>query len=61
MKCLSNARLARNLFEATINKQANRIVGLAEIDENVLSSIEAADIPGAVEIKESGAKMEGSV
>jgi AAA+ superfamily predicted ATPase len=53
-----NARLARNLFEATINKQANRIVSLAEIDERVLSSIEAADIPGAADLKESGVKSE---
>ncbi len=44
-----NARLARNLFEATINKQANRIVSLLEINEAVLSTIEAADIPEAEE------------
>jgi len=44
-----NARLARNLFEATINKQANRIVSLPEISEAVLSTIEAADIPEAEE------------
>jgi stage V sporulation protein K len=44
-----NARLARNLFEATINKQANRIVSLPEINEAVLSTIEAADIPEAEE------------
>jgi SpoVK/Ycf46/Vps4 family AAA+-type ATPase len=40
-----NARLARNMFEATINKQANRIVSLPEINEAVLSTVEAADIP----------------
>lgn len=53
-----NARTARNLFEATINKQANRIVSLPEVDEKVLSSIEAADIPGAADLKESGVKSE---
>ncbi|MDQ3820598.1 MAG: AAA family ATPase, partial [Acidobacteriota bacterium] len=52
-----NARLARNLFEATINKQANRIVGLPDVDEKVLSSIEAADIPGAADLRESGVKI----
>lgn len=40
-----NARLARNLFEATISKQANRIVSLPEINEEVLSTIEPTDIP----------------
>ena len=44
-----NARLVRNLFEATINKQANRIVSLPEISEAVLSTIEASDIPEADE------------
>ena len=52
-----NARLARNLFEATINKQANRIVSLPAVDEKVLSSIEAADIPGAADLRESGVKI----
>lgn len=46
-----NARLARNLFEATINKQANRIVSLPEINEAVLSTIEAADIPDPEEVQ----------
>ncbi len=52
-----NARLARNLFEAIVSKQANRIVGLPEINEIVLSSIEAADLPDAEEIEECGVKM----
>jgi AAA+ superfamily predicted ATPase len=46
-----NARLARNLFEATINKQANRIVSLPDINEAVLSTIEATDIPEAEEMQ----------
>jgi SpoVK/Ycf46/Vps4 family AAA+-type ATPase len=49
-----NARTARNLFEMTISKQANRIVSLANIDEAVLSTIEAADIPNAEDLKTSG-------
>jgi SpoVK/Ycf46/Vps4 family AAA+-type ATPase len=46
-----NARAARNLFEATISKQANRIVSLPEINEEVLSNLEAADIPEAEEVQ----------
>jgi SpoVK/Ycf46/Vps4 family AAA+-type ATPase len=46
-----NARAARNLFEATISKQANRIVSLPEINEEVLSTIDAADIPEAEEMQ----------
>jgi SpoVK/Ycf46/Vps4 family AAA+-type ATPase len=41
-----NARLARNLFEMAVSKQANRIVALPQIDKEVLSLIEPADIPG---------------
>lgn len=46
-----NARLARNLFEATISRQANRIVSLPEINEEVLSTFEAEDIPSAEEVQ----------
>ncbi len=45
-----NARLARNVFEQTINNQANRIISLMDITEQTLSQIEAVDIPGEVEI-----------
>ncbi len=48
-----NARLARNLFENTVNNQANRIITLTEITEELLSTIEVADIPGEVEIHAS--------
>ncbi|MGI8668348.1 MAG: AAA family ATPase [Aridibacter sp.] len=40
-----NGRLARNLFERTINNQASRIVSIADINEQILSTIEADDIP----------------
>jgi SpoVK/Ycf46/Vps4 family AAA+-type ATPase len=49
-----NARLARNLFEATVNKQANRIISLPLIDKRVLASIEAADIPDADDLRACG-------
>ena len=44
-----NARLARNVFEATMQRHSNRIVMLAEIDENALSMVEAEDVPDAFE------------
>jgi SpoVK/Ycf46/Vps4 family AAA+-type ATPase len=40
-----NGRLARNIFEMTINNQANRIITLPNIDEKTLSLIEDKDIP----------------
>jgi Holliday junction resolvasome RuvABC ATP-dependent DNA helicase subunit len=49
-----NARLARNLFETTVNKQANRIVSLPAIDKTILAAIEAADIPTAEDLRASG-------
>lgn len=49
-----NARTARNLFESAVSKQANRIVSLAEINEEVLSTIEAADIPTVEDLRTSG-------
>jgi SpoVK/Ycf46/Vps4 family AAA+-type ATPase len=52
-----NARTARNLFEATISLQANRIVSLAVIDEGVLQTIEAADIPAPEDLRASGILM----
>lgn len=52
-----NARTARNLFEAAISLQANRIVQLAEINEEVLQTIEAADIPAAQDLHTSGIQI----
>ncbi len=40
-----NGRLARNLFERTINNQASRIISIANINDQVLSTIEADDVP----------------
>jgi ATPase family associated with various cellular activities (AAA)/AAA lid domain len=49
-----NARTARNLFEATVSKQANRLVSLPKVDKEILSTIEAADIPGQEELRACG-------
>jgi hypothetical protein len=49
-----NARAARNLFEATLSKQANRLVSLPKVDREILSAIEAADIPGHDELRSTG-------
>lgn len=49
-----NARTARNIFEATLSKQANRLVSLAEINRDILSTIEAADIPGHEDLSGCG-------
>jgi stage V sporulation protein K len=49
-KNFSNARLVRNLFEKSINNQANRIVEMDEIDEDSLSKIEQSDIPDLGEL-----------
>jgi Cdc6-like AAA superfamily ATPase len=49
-----NARAARNLFEATLSKQANRLVSLPKVDREILSTIEAADIPGHEELRSAG-------
>jgi Cdc6-like AAA superfamily ATPase len=46
-----NARSARNLFEATISRQANRIVSLTDINEEVLQTIEVADIYSVEELR----------
>ena len=49
-----NARAARNLFEATLSKQADRLVSLPRVDREILSTVEAADVPGHDELRASG-------
>jgi Cdc6-like AAA superfamily ATPase len=49
-----NARTARNIFEQTLSKQANRLVSLPKVDKDTLSTIEASDVPGHDELRESG-------
>lgn len=52
-----NARTARNLFEMTISKQANRIVNLPNINEELLATIDEADIPTLDELRSSGVRV----
>ncbi|HEX3622854.1 MAG TPA: AAA family ATPase [Acidimicrobiales bacterium] len=40
-----NARVVRNLFEAAVSAQASRVVELAEVSDEALVTLEAADIP----------------
>ncbi|MDQ3744332.1 MAG: AAA family ATPase, partial [Acidobacteriota bacterium] len=54
-----NARAARNLFEATLSKQANRLVSLPKVDREILSTVEAADIPGHDELRSTGILGDG--
>ena len=46
-----NGRLARNLYEMTINNQANRIVSLPHVDDEILSTIEETDIPRMADLQ----------
>lgn len=46
-----NGRLARNLYEMTINNQANRIVSLPQVNDEILSTIEEIDIPGMADMQ----------
>jgi SpoVK/Ycf46/Vps4 family AAA+-type ATPase len=52
-----NARTARNVFEMTISKQANRIVTLPNINEEVLATIGEVDIPSLEDLRSSGARI----
>jgi SpoVK/Ycf46/Vps4 family AAA+-type ATPase len=49
-----NGRLARNLFETTINNQANRIVSMININEQILSIIEVDDVPDITDVQGIG-------
>lgn len=40
-----NGRLVRNLFEKTLENQANRLAAIADLTEDLLSTVEAADLP----------------
>ncbi|MGA9773057.1 MAG: AAA family ATPase [Blastocatellia bacterium] len=48
-----NGRLARNLFEQTVNQQANRIVSATDISEQLLIIIEASDVPSQTDLRQS--------
>jgi replication-associated recombination protein RarA len=50
-----NGRLARNVFEQTVNLQASRIIATSNVNRAVLSTIESPDIPHAnLELPRSG-------
>jgi SpoVK/Ycf46/Vps4 family AAA+-type ATPase len=55
-----NARTARNLFEMTISKQANRLVTLPNVTQEILSTIEGADVPTAEDLSSSGISLPAS-
>jgi len=44
-KSFGNARLARNIFEQTLNNQANRLVTVSDVGEDMLMTITVDDIP----------------
>lgn len=44
-RTFGNGRLARNIFEKVIEKQANRIAGIAQISDEILMTITEEDIP----------------
>jgi stage V sporulation protein K len=44
-KSFGNGRLVRNLFEKTVEKQANRLVKLDKISQEVMMTIAPEDIP----------------
>ena len=44
-----NGRLARNIFEQTISNQNSRVISLKDHSDQVLSTIEAEDIPSEID------------
>ena len=44
-KSFGNGRFVRNIFEKTLEKQANRIAGINNINKSILTTIEAEDVP----------------
>lgn len=50
-----NARTARNIFETTVSKQANRIVSLPDVNKEILATIDASDIPSGEDLRACGA------
>jgi hypothetical protein len=55
-----NARAARNIFEAAISKQADRVVSLPRVDKEILSTLDAADIPTAEDLRACGVTRGGA-
>ena len=49
-----NARTARNVFESAVSRKADRIVSLPSVDREVLTNIDAADIPTEEDLRAAG-------
>jgi SpoVK/Ycf46/Vps4 family AAA+-type ATPase len=47
-KGFGNARLARNIYEAAVNRQATRVVTLEQPSDEALTTLDAVDIPDSV-------------
>jgi hypothetical protein len=45
-KSFGNGRMVRNVFEKCIENQANRLVKVSPITDEILSTIDEADVPG---------------
>lgn len=52
-KTFGNARVARNIFEKCIERQANRIVSIAPITEEILMTLTEEDVPPVKETIQS--------
>jgi hypothetical protein len=44
-KTFGNGRFVRNVFEKSLERQANRIASIASLDKETLTTITADDIP----------------
>lgn len=49
-RTFGNGRLARNIFERVVERQANRIAGISPLTDSILCTITADDIPEAKDI-----------
>lgn len=47
----ANGRLVRNVFEKTINNQANRIVEISDVNDELLTMIEDIDLPSISDLQ----------
>ncbi len=51
-RTFGNGRLARNIFEKVIENQANRLVKITPLTDEILSTIQKADIPSEKELED---------
>ena len=50
-KNFGNGRLVRNIFDKTVEKQANRLVTISDLNRETMMNILPQDIPGVIEQK----------